>query len=256
MKGYGEGIYGFVLINAGKYNEALTAFCNSIATFTEIGERYTVPAYICGLAEVYLHLGDYKSAKQKAEEGFRLALEVDSSDDASYGIYILGGIDLVEDRFEQASSKFKESKRLMEIDYTPPDNKDAALTGLGLVALKRGDRSLAKHYLISELIEALEDLTHHRAKDALLGFALLFADQGQEEEAVRLHALVNRCPYVSKSRWYADIAGDHLATVAARLPATIAEQAREQGRNLDLWDTVRGIIGEATDRSNNVKESL
>jgi DNA-binding SARP family transcriptional activator/predicted ATPase len=256
LKAYVKAIFGFVLIQVGKFHEAKDAFCESLAALTEIGDRSTVPGYLSGLATTYLQLGDYENAKCKAEEGLQLSLQVGHNDDASFALYILGGVDLVKKRYQQAASRFQESKRLVEIDFTPPEMVDSNLSGLGMAALGLGNRPLARQYLITELTEALESYTHHRAKDALLGFALLFADQGQEEDAVRLHALVNRYPLISKSRWYADIAGDHLTAVAARLPVTIAEQAREQGRNLDLWETVRGIIRGVTDTSNHAKESL
>ena len=209
-----------------------------------MGDRSTVPAYLCGLASAYLHLGDNENAKRKAEEALQLALEVGNNDDASYALFILGGIDLVKKRFHQACSRFQESKRLVEIDFTPPETEDANLAGLGLAALGIGNRPLARQHLITELTEALETLAHHRVKFALLGFALLYADQGKIEDAVRLSALVNRNPWVANSRWFADIAGDHLKAVAAELPASVAREVFIQGRNLDLWETARDLIGE------------
>ena len=133
---------------------------------------------------------------------------------------------------------------MVEISFAQPEMVDSNLSGLGMAALRLGNRSLARQHLITELTEALETLAHARAKVALLGFALLHADECKIEEAVRLHALVNRYPYIANSRWFADIAGDHLTAVAAELPATVAEQAGQQGRNLDLWETARDLIGD------------
>lgn len=242
LKGNIKAIFGFVLINAGKFTEAEKLFLESIATLTEIGDRSTVPAYLCGLAEAYLHLGDYENAERKAEEGYQLALEVGQNGDAGFALFILGGVDLVKKRFQQASSRFQESKRLVEIDFAQPEMVDSNLSGLGMAAIGFGNRSLARRHLITELTEALETLAHARVKVALLGFALLYADQGKVEEAVRLHALVNRYPYIANSRWFADIAGDHLKAVAAELPATVAEEIKEQGRNLELWETAQSLI--------------
>ena len=241
---YIKGVLGFVLIIAGKFTEAEKLFLESIATLTEIGDRSTVPAFLCGLAEAYLHLGDYESAERKAEEGYQLALEVGQNGDAGFALFILGGVDLVKKRFQQASSRFQESKRLVEIDFAQPEMVDSNLSGLGMAALRIGNRSLARLHLVTELTEALETLAHSRVKVALLGFALLYADQGNVEEAIRLHALVNRYPYIANSRWLADIAGDQLTAVAAELPTSIAELARVQGRKLDLWETARDLIGD------------
>jgi len=242
LQAYIKADLGFTLIKAGKFAESEKWFLESIAMLTEIGERLSMPTDLCGLAEAYLHLGDYENAERKAEEGYQLALEVGQKVDAGFALYILGGVDLVNKRFQQACSRFQESKRLVEISFAQPEMVDANLSGLGMAALGLGKRSLARQHLITELTEALETLAHARVKVALLGFALLHADEGKVEEAIRLHALVNRYPYISNSRWFADIAGDHLIAVAAELPATAAEEIQEQGRNLDLWETARSLI--------------
>jgi tetratricopeptide (TPR) repeat protein len=242
LKGYIKAILGFALINAGKFAESEEMFLESFALLNEIGDRSSVPAYLGGLAEAYMHMGDYVNAERKAEEGYQLALEVGQKGDAGFALCILGGVDLVNKRFQQACSRFRESKRLVEISFAQPEMVDANLSGLGMAALSLGKRSLARRHLITELTEALETLAHARVKVALLVFALLYADEGKVEEAVRLHALVNRYPYISNSRWFADIAGDHLTAVAAELPATVVEEIQEQGCNLDLWETAQSII--------------
>jgi tetratricopeptide (TPR) repeat protein len=244
LKAYIKADLGSALIIAGKFAESEKWFLESLTMLTEIGERLSMPAYLCGLAKAYLHLGDYENAERKAEQGYQLALEFGQKCDAGFALCILGAVDLVNKRFQQACSRFQESKRLVEITFTQPEMVDANLSGLGMAALGLGKRSLARQHLITELTEAQETLAHARVKIALLGFALLQVDEGKVEEAVRLHALVNRYPYIANSRWFADIAGNHLKAVAAELPATSAEQARQQGRKLDLWETAQSLISE------------
>jgi tetratricopeptide (TPR) repeat protein len=235
---------GFALIKAGKFTESEKWFSESIAMLTEIGEISSVPALFCGLAEAYLHLGDYENAERKAEEGYQLALEVGQKGDTGFALYLLGAVDLVNKRFQQACSRFQESKRLVEMSFAQPEMVDANLSGLGMAALSLGKRSLARQYLITELTEALETQAHARVKIALLSLALLQVDEGKIEEAVRLHALVSRYPYVANSRWFSEIAGERLEAVAAELPTTVAEQVRQQGRELDLWEAAQSVISE------------
>jgi predicted ATPase len=244
VQGYIKASLGFVLINAGKFTESEQWFLESIAMLTEIGDRSSMPAFFCGLAKAYLHRGDYENAERKAEEGYQLALEVGQKGDAGFALYILGAVDLVNKRFQQACFRFQESKRLVEISFAQPEMVDANLSGLGMAVLSLEKRSLARQHLISELTDALETQTHARVKVALFGFALLYADEGKVEEAIRLHALVNRYPYIANSRWFADIAGDQLMEVAAELPALVLEEIREQGRNLDLWEAAKSVISE------------
>jgi hypothetical protein len=67
--------------------------------------------------------------------------------------------------------------------------------------------------------------------------ALLLADQGAVERAVEVYACASRYGFVAKSRWFEDVAGQPLRTMAAPLPAEAVESAEEQGRSQD-WDVM------------------
>ena len=56
----------------------------------------------------------------------------------------------------------------------------------------------------------------------VLAMALLLADEGQGERAVELYAMASRYPLVANSRLVEDLAGRHIATVAAQLPPAAA----------------------------------
>jgi hypothetical protein len=70
------------------------------------------------------------------------------------------------------------------------------------------------------------------------------ADQGQPERAVELYALVSRHAYVANSRWFEDMAGRHIAAVAATLPLEVVTAAQERGRARDLWATAEELLVE------------
>ena len=74
--------------------------------------------------------------------------------------------------------------------------------------------------------------------------ALLLADGGQDERAVELYALASRYPFVANSRWFEDVAGRHIAAVAAALPPDVVAAAQERGRARDLEVTVAELLEE------------
>jgi hypothetical protein len=83
----------------------------------------------------------------------------------------------------------------------------------------------------------------------LLAFCLLLvgagdAVQGETERAVELYALASRYPHVAHSRWFEDVAGVHIAAVAAGLPPDAVAAAQERGRARDLWATVEELLDE------------
>lgn len=75
--------------------------------------------------------------------------------------------------------------------------------------------------------------------------ALLLADQGEVERAVELCALVSHYPSMANApRWFEDIAGRHIAAVAATLPLEVVAAAEEQGKARDLWETAEELLDE------------
>jgi hypothetical protein len=69
---------------------------------------------------------------------------------------------------------------------------------------------------------------------ALSAAVLILADQGEVEQAQQVHNLLSQYGHVTQSRWFADVIGRPLASVADALPPTIVPQAAEQGRPQDL----------------------
>ncbi|MBN2390702.1 MAG: hypothetical protein JXR84_08265 [Anaerolineae bacterium] len=79
---------------------------------------------------------------------------------------------------------------------------------------------------------------------ALPASALLLADQGKVERAVEIYALASRHPFVANSCWFEDVAGRHIAAVAAKLPPEVVVAAQERGRARDLQATVLELLEE------------
>jgi len=74
--------------------------------------------------------------------------------------------------------------------------------------------------------------------------ALLLADQGEAERAVELYALAMRYPYAGNSCLWEDMAGKHIATLAATLPPEVVAAVQERGRARDLQATIAELLAE------------
>ena len=76
------------------------------------------------------------------------------------------------------------------------------------------------------------------------------------ERAIELYAVVSRYPYVANSRWFEDIAGQHIAAAAESLPPEVVQAARERGRARDLWKTAKELLAELERRKGIPQEVL
>jgi len=79
---------------------------------------------------------------------------------------------------------------------------------------------------------------------ALPAAALLLADRGDAERATELYALAMRYPFDANQRWMDDMAGQHLAAVAAALPPATLQAAQARGRARDLQATMAQLLAE------------
>jgi hypothetical protein len=49
---------------------------------------------------------------------------------------------------------------------------------------------------------------------------------------------------VRNSPWYEEVAGRHIASLAAGLPGEVVAAAQERGRAQDLWATLEELVAE------------
>jgi DNA-binding SARP family transcriptional activator len=68
--------------------------------------------------------------------------------------------------------------------------------------------------------------------------------RGEVGRAAKVYALASRYPWVANSRMWEDVAGKHIAAVAATLPPDAVAAAQERGRVRDLWATVEELLTE------------
>jgi tetratricopeptide (TPR) repeat protein len=143
----------------------------------------------------------------------------------------LGAVALAEGAYALARERYEES-----LDVWPEEPGHlSARACLGLAARGLGHRDEAGRHLLAELQWAVERRCFMPLPSTLSGIALLLADGGQAERAVELYALAARYPLVANSRWFEEVAGGEMATVAAQLPSQAAQAARARGQAADLW---------------------
>ena len=77
--------------------------------------------------------------------------------------------------------------------------------------------------------------------------ALLWAGRDDARQAVALYALASRYPFVSKSRWFEDVAGREISDTAATLPPDARAAVEERGGAQDLETTLANLLVELDD---------
>ena len=126
----------------------------------------------------------------------------------------------------------------------PKDDLGLVLACLAIATRGLGDTPGARQHLCHALEIAQESEAVLPLLWALPATALLLAGEGEIERGVELYALASRFPLVAKSRWFADVAGNTLAEVAATLPAERAAILQERGQARDLSAAVKELLSE------------
>jgi hypothetical protein len=110
----------------------------------------------------------------------------------------------------------------------------------------------ARQHICTILRTEVERITRSTADQSLAPFswmvlpavALFFVHRGEVERAIELYALALRDPRVAGSRWYEDVAGQHVAAAAASCPPDIVAAAQARGRARDMVATAKELLAE------------
>ena len=78
--------------------------------------------------------------------------------------------------------------------------------------------------------------------EGLLAAGLLLASQDEKPFAVELCALAMRYPYVANSKYFDDIAGPSIRTLAAGMSPAAYQAAWDRGQARDLWETAAEFV--------------
>jgi tetratricopeptide (TPR) repeat protein len=239
--GYSLLVLGGTLASAGKFSRAGSTLIESLRIFEELGRGGWVTSARCELAEVAMHLGRYREARERLEKGYTEALETRLQFREAHALMLRGALEWVKRAYPAAAQALEESVAVGSRGGTP-NGLAKALAISSAVALSQGDRDRAKQSLIAagQVTVTTETLA---ARLYLLASAALWSlDEGEGPRALELYALASQHPLVARSRWFEDVFGRALAAAASRLdPGTVASAERAgRGRELDV--TVREIL--------------
>jgi tetratricopeptide (TPR) repeat protein len=199
------------------------------------------------LGIVKMWLGRYADALAQSDRASALSQEVGYWHGIGLACWVRGGVALARGAYAQAQQWAEEcatlSRRIEQRDELP-----WALGLLGSAQREMGQLSAARQYLQEAIRMAVETESFSAILVALPMIPPLLADQGQGERAVELYALVlSQIPAVSNSRWFEDVAGRHITSVAESLPPDVVAAAQARGRARDLWAAVTELVDELAD---------
>jgi tetratricopeptide (TPR) repeat protein len=243
---YGLAFLGRVQFLVGQFAEAEASVTESIASYIDLGVHRDGDGWMLLLAVIYLHLGKHHAAHAQIKQAVSLAQKAGFAirEFDSRRLWLLGAVALADGAHAQAHAHFQKSLAVWKRHAGGMRRWIGRVACLGLAACGMGRRAEAREHLMVELREAIEFRQFAPLMVALSGLALLLADEGEAERAVELYALAARHPFVANSRWFEDVAGKHIAAVAAALPADVVAAAQERGRARDLDATVVELLAE------------
>ena len=111
------------------------------------------------------------------------------------------------------------------------------LAFLGLAQQELGEAIDARRTIFESVQMWLEVRSFTLLITVLPLAAYVLARDGRISQAIELYALASRYPFVANSRWYDDVVGKRIETIAASLSPDEITAAQERGRKLDLWET-------------------
>jgi tetratricopeptide (TPR) repeat protein len=231
-----------ILFWLGKFAEANSLLEESVAVYNDLGfASLAWSNTLLGITKA--HLGQYEQARALGQISLTLYREIGDRAGIGHSLLALGHIVLATEAYAEARQLLRESVAVYQ-EIGQLGELCWALSDLGLAALRLGDISQAQQHLFEALRTSTEIRFCLTTMFALSTAALIRQDQGRKEQAVELYALASRYPLVGNSRWFEDVAGKHIAAVAAALPLEVVAAAQERGRTRDLEATVAELLAE------------
>jgi tetratricopeptide (TPR) repeat protein len=241
--GYGLDVLGNALEAAGEFEHALSSQEESLAIQLDLGQRHYSAYPRAALSRVNLHLGRYAEARAHAEIGLDIARETGLRFAEGDTHFVLGSLALIQGIHADAHAHFSESSSIYaQLGDIGSLSRSHAL--LACVARGSGPSSSVREHVVESLEQAVAGRSFLSFLWVLPALGLYLLDEGQAERAIELYALASRYPFVGRSQWFADVAGNTLAGVGAALPAERVAVLQDRGQRRDLEATVAELLAE------------
>jgi predicted ATPase/DNA-binding SARP family transcriptional activator len=231
------------LLWLGNFNEAHSLYKESLAIFSDLGNRWCIPFLNAWLGYAKAHLGQYEQARVQVQIALAISRELDDQLLIGCICFMLGSVALAEQAYAEAWQLLEEGVAVSR-EIKNRETLDYGLAVLGYAPRGLGQLPQAERYFYETLRTSAEIRSLLPLLLVLPGIALLLADRGEKERAVELYALASRYPLVANSRWFEDVAGKHIAAVAATLPPDVVAAAQERGRAREMDATVAELLAE------------
>lgn len=232
-----------VYIANGRFLEALDVRQRKLAYYKVLGHRYSLGLAHAHLCEAYQMLGDYRQSISEGRAALEILSGIDEDFEHGFASWMLGLAYLAAGDLQQAGALFQASLAIQRRTRRP-DGIGCLLIACGRLAFARGETRQAWEQVLEGLRLLLRYKNFFWALYGIATLALLLAERGEIERSVTLYALAEKQPFVSNSRWFADVFGQHIEAAAASLSQERRASAQAGGQQLELWETVAGLLQE------------
>jgi predicted ATPase/DNA-binding SARP family transcriptional activator len=231
------------LVWSGAFDEAEALLKESLEVIEDLGLRERIAESKLFLGWIDVQRGRYEQARVRVENSLLSFSETSSQRLSALAFLFLGMLELADRDYVNAQCLLREAADLFE-EIRLHDELGIAKASQGYLARALGQPAQARGYLCEALRLGVDVHAHGLIIMAIPAAALLLADAGRVERAVEIYAMAIQDPYISKSRFYEDIVGQHIAAVTATLPPDVVAAAQERGRALDWWQTAEALLRE------------
>jgi predicted ATPase len=237
---------GMKFLILGRFVETHILLEESITIQSNYGARGQLVEANITLGWAKVMLGRYEEAHILLQQTLSLAKEIGYQNKVASAFTLLGWVALAETDYAEAQQFLQQKSMIYREIGQQDDGSTPAMLGCATRSL--GQLSQAQQYLVEALRLASETRSFPGLLFTLSTLALLLIDQGEPERAVELYALASLHQFVANSRWFEDVAGQHVAAAAADLPVEVVAAAQERGRAQDIWATAVELLAELEKR--------
>lgn len=241
-------VLGINLLFGGKFAECLTRYEECWAIHRRLNLPHEPFLASVTIMRARIELGLYDEAAALASDSLSRYRRANDAWSIAFALHCLGRVDLVRGDTKRAASQLEESVSLLQ-KMNERSLLPEVLFCLGLAYRAAGEREQALDCLTEGLGIILETAPLSPMRFELPLVALLKADDGQVKQAVELFAAARQVGYAANSRWFDDVAWQHIVQHERSLPAAAAAAAEERGRARDLLATARAMLNELSQDS-------
>jgi tetratricopeptide (TPR) repeat protein len=235
------------LVHAGKFEASLLWFEEGLRIHHDLAlpEEPGLATGISGFA--LLLRGDYEKARLYLQRALTIYRQTSNKKGIAYALLNLGRAALAEKADSDAEKFLQESLAIFQTKQEM-SGVGSVYGCLGYLALQRHDTAQAQEHIRKNLEIAADTRMFLPGMTALTSVALLWAKQGNVENAIELYTVALQNRHVADSRWYQEVVGQHITAVVQTLPVEMVEAAQARGQMREWRSTVQELLT-AWDRS-------